>query len=107
MKNTRDNINQQIQYLLRECESNILELVIDSETSRYFVYNQFEPSFQGTSTSVDYATGIMLELTEFLEIPRQQVLNTAYKQAFDKFVESHHFLHIRFQKDFLWLAYGK
>lgn len=106
MKNNRDNINKQIQFIIKQIERNILEIWLTPDYSRFFIYDSFEPGYTGSATSVEYHTGKALEITDFLEIPRSEVLGVSYKQALARFIEGNEFLTVRYDKGTHWLAYS-
>ena len=107
MKNTRESINQQIQFIAKEVERNILEVeLIPGELSRFFIYNSWEASYGGMNNAVTYNSGNMLEITDFIEIPHQQIKGVAYKQALAKFIEKNEFMNIKFSDKYKYWIYA-
>jgi hypothetical protein len=104
MKNTQENINQQIQFIIKQIEKNVVELLIDSERSRYYIYDNLEPAARGNTGATSFNAGKMLEITDFLEVPRSDIRSVAYKQAFMRFVEANEFLTVRFNEQWRWIA---
>lgn len=106
MKNTRESINQQVQFIIKEVERNIVEVVVDGENSRFFIYDTFEPSVNSSTGATSFSSGKMLEITDFLEVPRHDIRTVAFKQALQRFIEANEFLNIKFCDKFKWFAYA-
>jgi hypothetical protein len=104
MKNTKESINQQIQFIIKEIERNVVELVLSDENSRFYIYDNLEPALRGSNGATSFNMGKMLEITDFIEVPRNDVRSVAYKQAFQRFIEANEFLTVRFNEQWRWIA---
>lgn len=75
----------------------------------FFTYLKFDPSTSGNTSSIDYNTIVGICVTEFFEMEKINISQTAqlFYQQFTKFVEPLNPVNIKFEKTIPYYLFSK